>query len=164
MNDALQELLDARALEQHLIAYFERIDANDPEGAARFLADDVEFEIMTGQRFTGRDRFARKVARVVDAYAATSHHVSNFKCAIDGDRATSSCYVYAFHRMAATGDTWHLWVRIEDRYARTAEGWTITEHVLRGVDSQPRREDIPPDWYAGHRGRLVREPVPRRPA
>jgi hypothetical protein len=163
MTQALQDLVDARALEQVLIAYFERIDANDPEGASRLMADDVEVEIMIGKRFSGRDRFARRVGRVLDAYAATSHHVSNVTARIAGDEASTTAYVYAFHRMAQAGDTWHLWARIEDRFVRTEGGWVITEHLLRGVDSEPRREDIPPEWYAGHRGRLEREPVQRRP-
>lgn len=30
MNEALQELLDARAMEQLMIRYIDRIDANDP--------------------------------------------------------------------------------------------------------------------------------------
>jgi uncharacterized protein (TIGR02246 family) len=162
-QEDLQSLVDERALERLLVEYFDRIDANDPEGAARLFAENVEVEIMTGKRYAGRDRFARAVGRVLDAYAATSHHVSNLQTTITGDEAWSSAYVYAFHRMAESGEPWHLWARVEDRYLRTDDGWVVTEHIVRGVDSQPRRPDIPDAWYEGHRGRTARAPVPRRP-
>ena len=161
-DTALQSLLDARAIEQVLFAYFDRIDANDPVGASGYFAEDVEVEIMTGKRYTGRERFARAVGRVLDGYTVTSHHVSNIRVELEGDEAFAVAYVYAFHRLIESGEPWHLWARIEDRFARTADGWEVTEHVLRGLDSDPPRAVIAPDWYVPHRGRLDREPIPRR--
>jgi ketosteroid isomerase-like protein len=159
----LRRLVDERAVERALSEYFDRIDANDPVGASRFFAEDVEVEIMTGKRYSGRDRFARAVGRVLDGYQLTSHHLSNTCVDVDGDTAFSLAYVYAFHRLTEGGPPWHLWARIEDRWVRTPEGWLVTEHVLRGLDSQPDRDVIDPAWYVPHRGRLDREPAPPRP-
>lgn len=159
---ALQRLLDVRAIEETLSRYFERIDANDYEGAMAFFTEDVEVEIMTGKRVVGRDRFGRAVGRVLDGYSRTSHHVTNLLVDIDGDTAESVCSVYAYHRMRADDSAWHLWCRIHDRYVREGDRWLITEHVLRGVDSRPDRDDIPREWYPGPLGRIEREPVPRR--
>lgn len=150
---ALAELVDARTIEQMLIAYFDRIDARDPAGASELFAADVEVEIMTGKRYQGRERFARAVGRVLDQYERTSHHLTNVRTTITGGSAETLAYVYAYHRMAATGEPWHLWARIRDRFERREEGWVIVEHVLIGVDSVPHRPDIPLDWYAGHPGR-----------
>ena len=152
---ALQELLDARALEQLLVSYFDRVDAGDPVGASQFVSSEVEFEIMIGRRKHGRERFARSLGRVLERYAATSHHVSNVSAHLDGDQAELTAYVYAFHRMRDSGEPWHLWVRLRDRAARQDGSWLITEHVLLGVDSVPHRPDVPREWYTGHPGRLA---------
>ena len=153
LESALSELIDARAIEQVLVAYFDRIDANDPVGASEFFAPDVEVEIMTGKRYQGRERFARAVGRVLDQYERTSHHLTNVSTSIEGNTAQALAYVYAYHRMAATGEPWHLWARIRDRFERRDGRWVVVEHVLLGVDSVPQRDDIPAEWYAGHPGR-----------
>ncbi len=158
MSDALalQELLDARAIEQLLVRYFDRVDANDPDGASLCFSPDVEFEIMIGKRKHGRERFARSLGRVLDLYERTSHHIANFSAQLDGDAAEFSAYVYAYHRMRDTGEPWHLWARLHDRVQRTDDDWLITEHVLIGLDAVPDRPDIPREWYVGHPGRRTR--------
>ena len=152
----VERVVAAHDIEQVLVAYFDRVDADDAEGAARLFLDDAEVEIMTGKRLRGRQRFARALDRVLAQYERTSHHVTNVVCTVEGAHARASAYVYAHHRMADTGEPWHLWARLEDRLARTEAGWRIAEHLLRGVDSLPPRADIPDAWYAGHPGRRVR--------
>lgn len=157
----LRELLDARAIEQLFAAYFDRVDAADPEGAAALFAPQATVEIMTGKALVGRERFARALGRVLAQYERTSHHASNIVVRLDGDEARAVAYVYAYHRLRETGRPWHLWARVVDRLARTAErdgtdplrGWEITEHVLHGVDSDPRWEAVDDSWYRGHPGR-----------
>lgn len=144
---------DVRAIEQVFVDYFDRVDANDPDGAAALFLPDARVEIMTGKVYESSAHFARGLAKVLGQYERTSHHVSNFTITLDGDEARSLAYVYAFHRMRATGDTWHLWGRIDDRMQRTTDGWRIAEHVLYGVDSEPRWDAIAEDWYRGHPGR-----------
>jgi uncharacterized protein (TIGR02246 family) len=158
-TQALTELADRYAIEQLFVRYFDRVDANDPEGAAQQFAEDVEFEIMIGKRKQGRDRFARSLGRVLDQYERTSHHLSNVRTEVDGDEAHGLAYVYAYHRMRNTGEPWHLWARMQDRYRRIDGQWLITEHVLFGLDAVPMRPDIPRDWYLGHPGRLERAPA-----
>jgi uncharacterized protein (TIGR02246 family) len=152
-------LADRYAIEQLFVRYFDRVDANDPEGASMQFAEDVEFEIMIGKRKTGRDRFARSLGRVLDQYERTSHHVSNIRTEVNGDEAHGLAYVYAYHRMRNTGEPWHLWARMQDKYRRIAGEWLISEHVLMGLDAVPMRPDIPRDWYTGHPGRLERSPA-----
>lgn len=157
----LERLADAHAIEQVFVRYFDRVDANDPEGASLQFAPDVEFEIMIGKRRTGRDAFARSLGRVLDQYERTSHHLSNVSTEIDGDEAHGLAYVYAYHRMHNTGEPWHLWARMRDRFRRIDGQWLITEHVLWGLDAVPMRPDIPRAWYPGHPGRLERTPASR---
>ena len=149
-NGALQELLDAREIEQVFVRYFDRVDANDPEGASMCFAEDVEFEIMIGKRKHGRERFARSLGRVLDQYERTSHHLSNVSTQIDGDHAEGLAYVYAYHRMRNTGEPWHLIARMKDKFERIDGRWQITEHVLWGLDAVPNRP--------GHPARVVPGP------
>jgi uncharacterized protein (TIGR02246 family) len=149
-------LADRHDIEQLFVRYFDRVDANDPEGASLEFSEDVEFEIMIGKRKQGRERFARSLGRVLELYERTSHHVSNVRTEVDGDDAHGLAYVYAYHRMKDTGEPWHLWARMQDRYRRIDGRWLITEHVLIGLDAEPMRPDIPREWYAGHPGRLQR--------
>jgi uncharacterized protein (TIGR02246 family) len=156
MPEAIQTLLDERAVEKLFHRYFERIDANDPAGAAEYMTEDVAFEIMIGERRSGRDRFARGVGRVLNGYSATSHHVTNLLVDLDGDEGTAHMYVYAYHRMMDTGEPWYLWARVRDRVRREADQWLISEHLVHGMDAVPMRHDIPRDWYTPHAGRLDR--------
>ena len=140
-------------MEQVFVRYFDRVDANDPEAASLCFAEDVTAEIMTGKVYQGRDWFRRALGRTLAQYERTSHHITNMRVDVEGDTATAVLYVYAFHRMADSGEPWHLWARVVDRMARTPEGWLITDHRLVGIDGVPDREAVPRDFYQGHPGR-----------
>ena len=142
---------DVRAVEQVLLDYFEGVDRRDPEMAVSVFAEDARAEIMTGKVLEGRDRIGRALGRVLVRYARTSHHFTNARVEIDGDRAVLRTYVYAYHRMT-TGDVWHLWARLYDGMERRDGRWLIVDHRLTGVDSEPHRPDIGGEWYAGPSG------------
>ena len=148
-----------RAVEQVLLDYFDGVDRRDPEAAVSVFAADARAEIMTGKVLEGRDRIGRALGRVLVRYARTSHHPTNARVEIDGDRATLRTYVYAYHRMT-TGDVWHLWARLYDGMERRDGRWLIVDHRLTGVDSEPHRPDIGADWYGGHPGHLAPGPIP----
>ena len=90
---------DVRAVEQVLLDYFDGVDRRDPEAAVSVFAEDARAEIMTGKVLEGRDRIGRALGRVLVRYARTSHHPTNARVEIDGDRAVLRTYVYAYHRM-----------------------------------------------------------------
>ena len=152
---------DVRAVEQVLLEYFDGIDRRDAEAAVSVFAPDARAEIMTGKVLEGRDRIGRALGRVLVRYARTSHHPTNARVEIDGDRAVLRTYVYAYHRMT-TGDVWHLWARLYDGMERRDGRWWIVDHRLTGVDSEPQRPDIQNEWYAGHQGHLAPAPIPSR--
>ena len=152
---------DVRAVEQVLLDYFDGIDRRDAEAAVSVFAPDARAEIMTGKVLEGRDRIGRALGRVLVRYARTSHHPTNARVEIDGDRAVLRTYVYAYHRMT-TGDVWHLWARLYDGLERRDGKWLIVDHRLTGVDSEPQRPDIQNEWYAGHPGHLAPGPIPEQ--
>jgi uncharacterized protein (TIGR02246 family) len=154
MDKTIQELVDLRAIEQLMVRYADRIDANDPEGAAACFAEDGIGNYWG--KFQGRKAIAARLSKILDAFAATSHHLSNVNIELDGDRATSMAYVYAFHRLADTNDPMHYWGRWVDRLVRLEEGWRFAEREVVGIGS------IEPDGTGrtreqpGHPGRLKR--------
>ena len=148
-----------RAVEQVLLDYFDGVDRRDPEAAVSVFAPEARAEIMTGKVLEGRDRIGRALGRVLVRYARTSHHPTNARVEIDGDRAVLRTYVYAYHRMT-TGDVWHLWARLYDEMERRDGRWLIIDHRLTGVDSEPHRPDIGNEWYGGHPGHLAPGPIP----
>jgi uncharacterized protein (TIGR02246 family) len=151
---ALQELMDIRAIEQLMMLYCDRIDANDPEGAAACFTEDGVGKYWGV--FRGRKEIAARLGRILQHFSATSHHLSNITITLNGDRATALSYVYAFHRMAATGESTHYWGRWVDRLVRSGDGWLLAEREVVGVGSlEPQvgvtiESDIKGSW-AGSR-------------
>ncbi len=154
MEKAVQELLDLRAIEQLMIRYADRIDANDPEGAADCFAEDGVGRYWGEYR--GRKEIAARLAKILNRFSATSHHLSNVSICLDGDRATAMSYVYAFHRLAGTNAPMHYWGRWVDRLVRTGEGWLFAEREVVGIGSIEPDDAGKDRGHPGHPGRLTR--------
>ena len=119
---AVRELVDARAIEHLMVRYFDAVDALDPFAAVEIFTDDIEGDFMTGKVYRGPRAIARALGKILLQYEHTSHHITNHRATITGDTATALTYIYAFHRMRASEDTWHLWARHVDQLVRTADG------------------------------------------
>jgi hypothetical protein len=149
----LRELADAREIEGLMIHYFDAVDALDPFRAVEIFTDDIEGDFMTGHPYKGRRAVARALGKILLQYERTSHHITNHRAVIDGDRASALTYIYAFHRMRSSDDTWHLWARHVDQLVRVDGAWKVSSRVLSAIDSVPRWDKISDDWYYGHPGR-----------
>ena len=155
----VQELLDFHAIRQLMVRYAERVDANDPEGAAACFAEDGIGEYWG--TYQGRGAIAERLGEILLNFSATSHHLSNVDINVDGDQATAMSYVYAFHRMADTNEPLHYWGRWVDRLKRTHEGWRFEKREVVGVGSIEPEADRPDvvktaSVHPGHPGRLQR--------
>ncbi|MCP4714086.1 MAG: nuclear transport factor 2 family protein [Deltaproteobacteria bacterium] len=159
MDKAIQELIDLRAIEQLMVRYAERIDANDPEGAAACFAEDGIGKYWG--TFQGRQAIAGILTIILDLFSTTSHHLTNVSIKLDGDKATGMSYVYAFHRMAENNEPLHYWGRWVDRYIRTDEGWLFAEREVAGIGDIETEKTLSEDKslafvHPGHPGRLQR--------
>lgn len=148
----VQELIDARAIEQVMIEYFDRIDALDPFGVAPLFVEDATADLMTGKVYHGRDRITRALAKILLQYRHTSHHISNHRSIITGDTARAQTYIYAFHRFP-DDSVWHLWARHVDELARVDGEWKLTSRVLVPIDATPPWDLIEDGWFGSHPGR-----------
>lgn len=149
----LRELIDAREIEGLMVHYFDAVDSLDPFRAVEIFTDDIEGDFMTGKIYTGPAAVARALGKILLQYNQTSHHITNHRATITGDTATALTYIYAFHRMRDSEDTWHLWARHLDQLAKVDGRWKVRHRVLAAIDSVPRWEKIKDDWYYGHPGR-----------
>jgi ketosteroid isomerase-like protein len=159
MEKAVQELLDIHAIQQLMIRYADRIDANDPEGAAGCFAEDGVGKYWGDCE--GRKAIAERLGFILSLFSSTSHHLSNTSIQLEGDQATAMSYVYAFHTLADGGEPVHYWGRWIDRLIRTDEGWLFAEREVVGVGSiAPKHADpdlmSPGSVRPGHPGRLQR--------
>lgn len=161
-SNAIQELLDARQIEGLMIHYFDAVDALDPFRAVEVFTDDIEGDFMTGHPYVGRRSIARALGKILLQYERTSHHITNHWATIRGDEASALTYIYAFHRMRESGETWHLWARHVDDLVRVDGAWRIRRRVLSAIDSVPRWDKIADDWYYGHPGRRSLDDMQRQ--
>ena len=157
MSD-LQRLLDERAIYRVMVEYFDRVDALDPFGAARVFAPDATADLMTGKVYEGRAAIGRALARILLQYRHTSHHISNHRADVDGDRATSLTSIYAYHRFP-DDRVWHLWARHQDVLERRDDIWVLTSRILIPIDAGPEWELIDADWFRPHPGRRSHDDV-----
>lgn len=152
-REVIRELADAREIEGLMVHYFDAVDALDPFRAVEIFTDDIEGDFMTGHPYVGRRAIARGLGKILLQYERTSHHITNHRATITGDTATALTYIYAFHRMRGSDDTWQLWARHVDELVRIDGRWLVSGRVLAAIDSEPRWDKIRDDWYYGHPGR-----------
>ncbi len=156
MDAALQEMIDARAIEQLMIRYIDRVDANDPVGAAACFAEDG-LGIYWGD-YRGREAIADRLEEILAGFTTTSHHLSNVAPVITGESATSQAYVYAFHRRVDSGDHLHYWGRWVDELRKTDGQWLFVRREVVGVGTMVPDDAERTRSHPGHPGRLPAHP------
>lgn len=149
----LQAMADKLAIYELMARYADRIDANDPDGAAACFATDG-IGLYWGE-YRGRQAIADRLRGILTDFTVTSHHLTNVLINLDGDRASAQAYVYAFHRYVATSQFMHVWGRWVDDLVKVDGNWYFArrEVVLLGRIN----EGNPPsdrEQYPGHPGRL----------
>ena len=138
MSDTLARLLDERAIEAVYVRYCELVDAK------QFDRLDEVFTADTRGDYTqalGPGVVTEGLAALVEAMhanlgagsscGATHHNVTNFRMAVDGDRATAKVHYIAAHAGAGThaGSTYVMWGQYDDRLICTEAGWRVAERV-----------------------------------
>ncbi len=114
------------------------------------LLDDVFIADATAKLrsplLEGRDAIRDRISSAVDPLDATQHTVTNHLVTIDGDRATSRCYLHSQHvrNDAVGGVNYVIAGRYEDELVRTNDGWRISFRRLVQVWSEGNVEVVRP--------------------
>lgn len=136
---ALDGLLAKADITDLIHAYCYHFDrANADAVAALFTEDAVVDYGPDVEDLHGSAVLRTMVSRGTSTlFAATSHHVSNVSITFDGpNRATSNCYVYAWHRYLESNEESELWGQYDHDFRRTLSGWRISRLVLSAAGTR----------------------------
>jgi hypothetical protein len=135
MTDLLQELLDKRALDELIFRTMHALDECDWRAYGASFVADAAFDFTehgaappeARQVIVGIDKVIALQKSVLEGFDTAQHHVTNMIHAIDGDSATTDCYLYAEHFLNTNrGDrSVSLGGRYQISSRRYAEGWKV---------------------------------------
>lgn len=143
-QEALTALVTKDAIAEVIKAYCYHFDRAEPEavlalftpGAVVDYGPDVP--TMTGLA----DLRPMVETGLANFFEATSHHVSNIQIRLDGpDRASSVCYVYAWHRYRDGRPTSELWGQYHHEFRRLDGEWKIDRLVLKAAGTENFHRD-----------------------
>jgi ketosteroid isomerase-like protein len=128
----LQQMLDAREIEQLLFDYAFHLDMNHPQALIDLFVDDCE--VIYGPNFgaVGKVAYAKTLEGIGSYFVGTSHHVTNvvvdFK---SDDEAHVRAILYALHRYTRERPDGHVWGQYHDIVVRTGGQWRFKRRELR---------------------------------
>jgi SnoaL-like domain len=117
---------DRTAITDLTIAYCWTLDLKEFENLRNIFLPDATFDVG-GPVFSGIDSIIAKVSAALTPMDASHHLISNHQIRVDGDTATSRCYLQAQHvrEAAVGGQNFIIAGRYEDKLRRTPDGWRI---------------------------------------
>lgn len=131
---------DVAAIIDVTIAYCWAIDTRDWEALGRVFVPDAT-AVFGSRLLDGLDAITQRLERTLSRLDSSQHTVSTHQVRVDGDTATSRCYVHAQHVRAAVatdgdGPLYVVAGRYDDQLVRTDDGWRIAHRTLVPMWSQ----------------------------
>lgn len=138
---------DREAIVAVLTHYAVGLDARDWVLWRSVFVDEVVFDLSSWNGVAPRplesDRVVAAQARIFAEFAETQHFFTNHRITVDGDRARAQMHMRAEHWLANPGiegtDRYTMFGYYDDRLARTADGWKITEMQLNVTRTEGNR-------------------------
>lgn len=126
-------LLERLAIEETLIRYGTAIDTKNFDLLDTVFTPDATLDYRQAGGARGPLSEAKTwLAKVLEPFTFMQHMICNLSVEIDGDRASSVCYLYNPMTMAGENGKEMSFVSggfYRDQLVRTADGWRITERV-----------------------------------
>jgi SnoaL-like domain len=124
----LLELRDRQEIQALKFAYCRSADAIDIEGMLSAFTEDctINFRADRSDERHGTAALREFFTAAQSVVVSSSHHLSNMDIVFLGpDRAAMQCYLYSWQRFVGYPEVKdrHRWVRYEDEFVRTSEGW-----------------------------------------
>lgn len=121
---------DEAAIVRLTHAYCWALDTGEWDALDDVFTRDATAHLGGDQR--GIDEIKQRVSTALGPLDDSQHIVATHQIAIDGDRATSRCYLHAQHvrRDAVGGPHYVVAGRYEDELVRTDRGWRISDRRL----------------------------------
>lgn len=126
-------LLDERAMYRTLYKLAELMDECDWGQLSEVFADDATGDFGEGPM--DRAGIEASYRRYLGACGPTQHLLGNVVIDVDGDRASSRCYVRDVHQGKPPSShlTFYSPGQYLDQWIRTAEGWRISHRTKRNL-------------------------------
>ncbi|MFD4604668.1 nuclear transport factor 2 family protein [Streptomyces sp. NPDC058464] len=155
----VRALADQVEIMQLVAQYGPAVDSGSGEAAAALWTDDGIFDALPHLRMEGRDDIVGMVHGAGHQsliHKGCGHVLTAPHIVVDGDRATGRSHALHLRWDAEAGRFWVFQVSANTwRWARTPQGWRITERINANLDgSAEHREMLTPP---GPRGRLEDE-------
>ena len=127
----IDQLEEKQKIVDLTIAYTWIIDHGPRERLREIFTENAVFIIDT-RHLNGIDEIRGKIERTLGGLSSSQHIVSNHQVSIDGDTATSRCYLHAQHTLTGTegGDNYVMAGRYIDKLVRVDSEWRIAERQL----------------------------------
>jgi 3-phenylpropionate/cinnamic acid dioxygenase small subunit len=157
MSYTHEQVADKLEITDTLCRYATALDTRDGELLNEVFVEDAVFEIGAGVgHYEGVTAIADVVTLFLGGLEASQHILTNFVIELEGDEASSSCYLHAQHYMPdqrTGGNTLEIGGTYHDKLVRTEAGWRIRERELKvtwtegnhgiQVESLRRSEEAP---------------------
>ena len=131
MEPELQAHLDREAVKALTIAYTWALDRKEFDRLRDVFLPDATAR-LGGVDCDGIDAIIARISAALSPLDDSQHLIGNHEVVLDGDTATSRCYLHAQHvrRDAEGGPNYVVAGRYEDRVERTPAGWRIRHRDL----------------------------------
>lgn len=116
MTTDIANLLDERDIERALITFARAMDDRDWDGMSQILDENAAGEFGNG-RLEGRSAIIEMIQGFLNNCGATQHLLANTLIDVDGNRATSRCYVQDLHLSRSDPDRVG-WRELTDQVSR----------------------------------------------
>lgn len=132
MDGVLQLLLNEREITRLCYRYGKALDDRDWERLRSCFLPDAVADYEGLERCEGYEAIERVCRGALEPLTRSQHLIGNVFPTVDGDAATSECYLQAQHVQAGTpgGDTFIVAGRYSDELVRTEGGWRIARRRL----------------------------------
>lgn len=105
------------------------VDRLEVDSVLALFSEDAVFDLGQGRVHQGHDGL-RDLFRRLDVYSATSHHITNPRIDVRGEKATARSGLYA-HHVRHDGTTMTLWGVYLDELVQHDGAWCVTHRALR---------------------------------
>jgi len=131
------DLTDEAAIEAVLVRYATGIDRRDWQLFRSCFTPDCRSDYGPIGSWAGVEALTAWMEQAHVPFGLTLHRMTNFAIAVDGDRATSRCYVHVVLTFAEHPDTAHeSFGFYDDTLVRDGTSWRIQERVFTTVLSK----------------------------
>ena len=131
------DLTDEAAIEEVLVRYATGIDRRDWDLFRSCFTPDCRADYGPIGSWAGVEALTAWMEQAHVPFGLTLHRMTNFAVAVDGERATSRCYVHVVLTLAEHPDTAHeSFGFYDDTLVRDGESWRIDERRFTTVLSR----------------------------